>query len=443
VIAPPAGQGQRPAAAPNPQLILQQLTAMLQQQNRPQLGAEAAIMHKISKMILPLYRGRTDTKSPYEYIKMIKNQAKQNNIDPFLLVKHKLPTTLIGEANLWLSFHKELDNWEKFEVAFMQEYSAVDYIKRLKRELESRTQGQAEPLTTYIHKMYEMCMLIDNNFPEQEIIERIMDQMHPEYRSYMRDKNFTTILELETHAKLVQTAFFHDKQYKPPPQAHESVENTFAYNDPKANFKVAFDNTQTQPKNYPVALSAVNPQITRERARDKRSQNTRDRDDSRGRRQQIYGRQSDRDSSRDRYSSKSPYTSETDKSRSPSPYRKSQHSHDFRRDYRRDDRRENRRDGSDDRRVDRREDRRFERRDDRRERSDSREYRRDYRRDSRDRDQNKNKDARGRSPNSKQDYQTKRADYDDRRQKSQSPAKNKTGNQQRRKTPPPKQNTKN
>jgi hypothetical protein len=204
------------------------------------------------------------------------------NIDPFMIVKHKLPITMIDEAGLWLTFHNEIANWTQFEVAFNEEYGAVNYIQRLKKELEVRSQGPDEPLTTYIHKMTEMCKMIDPYYPEAEIIEKIGELMHPEYRQYVRGQQFTTLHSLEAYAKRVTQAFYQDKTYKLPPSMEESVEKSFCYNSRREKSVKFGSGDKTQSNS--VSLSALNPQISRERARKRYKGQRENRSDSKQKR---------------------------------------------------------------------------------------------------------------------------------------------------------------
>jgi hypothetical protein len=45
--------------------------------------------------------------------------------------------------------------------------------------------------------------LIDPYYPEADIIEKIMELMHPEYRQYTRGQHFPTLFALESYAKRV------------------------------------------------------------------------------------------------------------------------------------------------------------------------------------------------------------------------------------------------
>jgi hypothetical protein len=290
--APPAGDGQAG--------LLAQLATLLTMNQHQMGGSDAAILHKISKMEIPKFRGRKDTKSPYEYLKIIKNEAQMANIDPFLIVKHKMPITMVDEAGLWLTFHSEFRSWNQFEVAFNEEYGAVNYIQRLKKELEVRTQGPEEPLTTYIHKISEMCKMIDPYYPEADIIEKILEQMHPEYRQYTRGQHFTSLFALEAYAKRVAQSFYQDKTYKLPPSMEESVEKSFCYNS-RSEKSVKFKSGE-KTQSTAVSLSALNPQISRERARKRYQGKRENKSDSRNRRFDL--NQSD-NSSRDNSGSRS------------------------------------------------------------------------------------------------------------------------------------------
>lgn len=281
---PPMQQHTTPPAVDG-QAILAQLALLLNNQQQLGGGADATALHKISKMEIPKFRGRKDTKSPYEYLKIIKNEARMSNIDPFLIVRHKLPITMIEEAGLWLTFHTEFTCWDDFEVAFTEEYSAVNYIQRLKKELEVRTQGPQEPLTTYIHIITEMCKMIDPRYPEADIIEKIIDLMHPEYRQYIRGQHFISLFALEAYAKRVQQSFYQDRTYRLPPSLEESVEKSFCYNNRSEKY-VKFGSSEKEKSNS-VALSALNPQIGRDRARQRYKGKREYRDDSKNRRFEL------------------------------------------------------------------------------------------------------------------------------------------------------------
>jgi hypothetical protein len=209
---------------------------------------------------------------------------------------------MIEEAGLWLTFHTEFTHWDQFEVAFNEEYGAVNYIQRLKKELEVRTQGPDEPLTTFIHKITEMCRMIDPYYPEADVIEKIMELMHPEYRQYTRGQQFPTLFALEAYAKRVAQAFYQDKTYKLPPSMEESVEKSFCYNS-RSEKNVKFGSGD-KTKSNAVSLSALNPQISRERARKRYSKGREHRDDSRNRRFDFnHSNSESRDSSGSRSSS--------------------------------------------------------------------------------------------------------------------------------------------
>jgi hypothetical protein len=177
----------------------------------------------------------------------------------------------------------------------------VNYIQRLKKELEVRTQGPEEPLTTFIHKISEMCRMIDPYYPEAEIIEKIMELMHPEYRQYTRGQYFPTLFALEAYAKKVQQAFYQDKTYKLPPSMEESVEKSFCYNS-RSEKSVKFKSGDKK-ESHAVSLSALNPQISRERARKRYTKGREHRYDSRNKRFDLNNSSDSKDESGSRSSS--------------------------------------------------------------------------------------------------------------------------------------------
>lgn len=211
--------------------------------------------------------------SPYEYLQLVKDTAKEQWLDPYQFVMVKMPVVLQGEAKLWWKFHENrMLDWNTFEHLFFEEFASVNFLEKLRRELKIRTQHHNEALTVYIHKITEMHKMANPWVTDKEVIDTVLELMHPEYKSYFRMAQFVSITDLESMAKRVQDSLYSDKTYKPPPALSQSVEPAFAFTDDRYGRQVEFDLSSTssdkhEEKKIPVSLAALNPQIRRERRR--------------------------------------------------------------------------------------------------------------------------------------------------------------------------------
>lgn len=243
----------------------------------------------ISKMKLPTYRGRTDRKTPYEYVRQIRVAAETNGVSLLSMLQRKIPTLLIDEAANWFAVNvQNFTSWEIFHKLFMEEYSCPNYYQKLASDLEKRRQDPGEAGTVFLHKITLLCREIEPTTPDWYIIQKAIANMHPDYRQrlYPHQSLYPSLYHFEQHLKQIQTDLFETRTYKPPPPPHEFAEPAFAYEDNKTQYSVAFEQKPTyqqqssstaiapaQPNNRglaSVSLSSLNPQITRQRARDTR-----------------------------------------------------------------------------------------------------------------------------------------------------------------------------
>ena len=282
MLASGAGGG-LPPSQPNLQEMSNMLALPTQQLQPMNQNTEMMI---ISKMKLPTYRGRTDRRTPYEYIRQVRVAAETSGISLQSMLQRKIPMLMVEEAANWFAVNcKYFSSWEIFHRLFMEEYSCPNYYQQLLRDLELRRQDPAESVTVFLHKTILLCREIDPTTPDWFIIEKATRNMHPDFRSRVYPLLATnpTLAQFEHMLRQVQNDLYDTKNYKPPPPAHEFAEPAFAYDDNKVHFNVSFSNKnqtqqpqsssesiQSQPNKSSVSMTmaALNPQITRQRARE-------------------------------------------------------------------------------------------------------------------------------------------------------------------------------
>jgi hypothetical protein len=111
----------------------------------------------------------------------------------------------------------------------MAEFGPTNYKEQLRRELDGRTQGEHELFTTYIAVVADYYRRIDDNTCEEAKVNRVLRQMHPQYKPYMLMKEYPNLKAMMDRATVVQEALFIERGYRPPPPPSRSVEPSTAY----------------------------------------------------------------------------------------------------------------------------------------------------------------------------------------------------------------------
>ena len=170
-------------------------------------------------MEVPKYKGFNDTRTPYDYIvELEKFQSILGYTDHDMLFR-VIPMSLYGEAYTW--FRSEMipfSSLYEFKERLRREYQAVGYSEDLMREIDKRTQGPNEPLTSYIRVMRDYYdRLGDPYVTEHDILRRILRNMHPEYRQAIQGKPIANLFELQQAAYGAQELIKSYRTYRPPP----------------------------------------------------------------------------------------------------------------------------------------------------------------------------------------------------------------------------------
>ena len=108
-----------------------------------------------------------------------------------------LPSALDGES--WQWFRREYQFWKTYEDlvdAFRIQYSFEDVQERLRKELEVRTQGPSEEISTYLLKVRDLLDQLKPPLTLGEQLDRVYQKLHPFYRLRIERKDFENFLEL-------------------------------------------------------------------------------------------------------------------------------------------------------------------------------------------------------------------------------------------------------
>jgi Retrotransposon gag protein/Zinc knuckle len=214
---------------------------------------------------MPKYIGRGDPKSASDFIQAVICYAYSIGRSPVSLLDTHMHIMLTQGAFKWWGLYNDtIRTWEDFTRAFLATYASVTYGTRLLAELRNRTQDPDEPLTDYIANIAEYYNRIGGNVSEQEKIQTILDQIHPEYRPYTFGKHYNTLVELAQDANHIQEAVLQSKMYLPPPPPEQCIEPSLAFNSRFSGHVSALQrgvgqlqqNTETSAK---VSVSALDP----------------------------------------------------------------------------------------------------------------------------------------------------------------------------------------
>ena len=145
-----------------------------------------------------------------------------------------LPSVLDGES--WQWFRREHQFWKTYEDlvdAFRLQYSFEDVQERLRKELEVRTQGPSEEISTYLLKVRDLLDQLKPPLTLGEQLDRVYQKLHPSYRLRIERKDFENFPELQRLGKREELRRAQEKAYKPPPPISDSAFPASAYIPPK------------------------------------------------------------------------------------------------------------------------------------------------------------------------------------------------------------------
>lgn len=164
-----------------------------------------------------------------------------------------LPELLKGDALLWYRNNRTFwTTWECFLTSFKSFYLPSEYHFDLEEKVRSRTQRETENVKDYVIAIQTLLRRLNNITPAQQL-HRIYTNLKPEYRKYIRRRDFNTLSELvnlandyelvckqETASKKQQ----HQTQTYTPNPGYNTANRNFSINDGNTNATSFNRNTQ-------------------------------------------------------------------------------------------------------------------------------------------------------------------------------------------------------
>lgn len=180
---------------------------------------------------IPEFTGYSDRRSVHDYLEALCNYQKATGMTDGDILMRILPVSLKDQASRWFRLvGQHSHTLDEFRTKFQQEFLPADYERRMKRELELRTQHPEESLLEYIRAMQELYEIACPAASNAEKVERVVMQSHPTFMAYLRGRSFRNLDELAAEARRIQGEILAARQYRPPPPAHASLEPRCAWN---------------------------------------------------------------------------------------------------------------------------------------------------------------------------------------------------------------------
>lgn len=178
---------------------------------------------------LPRFAGFQDVQHPEEFLSKVDNFCLINGIALEDRVRRVITAALDGSAKLWHRFAGPFATWDAFVTAFRREFASADEKKRLKEELEARTQHPEENLKEFIYVISEFYDRIGEEVADDVKVDRVLRQMHPQLQDLVAGSTFSSLKALADAADGLMERVRRRLQYRPPPPKTNQVARDLAY----------------------------------------------------------------------------------------------------------------------------------------------------------------------------------------------------------------------
>ena len=199
-----------------------------------QAGCTKSQHLKTSGIKVPIYSGCHEVRTPYEFLLDLERYREAVGYTQAEMLAQVIPLALRDDAEMWhRKVGQRFGTWVEFQSAFRREFQSPTYSQKLRRELEDRFQGPHEPLTKFIYVIDDYFQRLDPTTPQKARIDRIIQNMHPDYRSKFLTVNrvFNCVEEILNEAYGAQADMACDRNYRVP-DTGGSTEPTLAYRLP-------------------------------------------------------------------------------------------------------------------------------------------------------------------------------------------------------------------
>jgi hypothetical protein len=184
------------------------------------------------RLPLPSFCGYADVRTPKEFLEELKHFADCYQLTENQLLGQVIPLALKGPAARWHRFmkgSKALENLDAFTTSLLAEFGPANYHALIMKELEARTQHPDEPLSSFIQAIAGYYERVGGNYSEREKVQRVLSQMHPEYRRVLNGATFENLQSFASAAPRLQALLMQERMYRPPPPAYLCIEPSLAW----------------------------------------------------------------------------------------------------------------------------------------------------------------------------------------------------------------------
>lgn len=233
VESPTIAQPQAPSDAAE---LMQQMTAMFATLTRQLAAAQSPIApapvtlpRPRLTMELPTYSGYADERSVHDFLLRLDTYQTAVGASDDTVIRQILPIALVGDAARWWRLQEPPSSMAAFHERFRSEFLPPDYERRVREELNTRTQHPDESLLEYVRAIQELYSRADPAASHADQVSRVIRQCHPSFQPYLRGRSFDTVEALAREARVVQADLLAELRYAPPPRPEESLEPGCAF----------------------------------------------------------------------------------------------------------------------------------------------------------------------------------------------------------------------
>ncbi|KAH8032463.1 hypothetical protein HPB51_025916 [Rhipicephalus microplus] len=182
---------------------------------------------------LPRYFDTRDLQSLEKFLERLENFCLVTGVAANKRLTHVVPAALEGGAKSWWrfvrGFVRGFDSWEQFTAAFCSEFSSSDAKRRLRAELEQRTQHREENLKEFIYAMATFYDRIGEEVSEAQKVQRVLRQMHPQLQDLAEGHAYNNLAKLVKAADGLMEQAWRRLQYRPLPLPSNQVARDLAF----------------------------------------------------------------------------------------------------------------------------------------------------------------------------------------------------------------------
>lgn len=181
-----------------------------------------------------------DKEDPVSFLERLTELLEAYEI-PVNRILRALPEIFKGNALLWWRNNHDLwRNYADFFRDFESQFLPPGYYRNLDREIQERTQGEQEPCRAFVVALSTLIRR-RGGFQETVRLERIYQNLKPDYKFYIRRNEVKTVCDLVSKAEEYEALLRDKSTYRPPPGPAQAFTPSTAYQS-RSRKRVEFSN---------------------------------------------------------------------------------------------------------------------------------------------------------------------------------------------------------